>query len=196
VIEGGCSDGSKPGVGSPRDGKRFESTVLIHLDAAYNLARWLTRNERDAEDVVQEACLRALKYLDGFKGGNSRAWFLAIVRNTYYSDLRKNRAHALDVPLDGDELFGDDIVESAWAANEDLSRSLEREDARRVINEALDRLPQEFREVIVLRELEELSYQEIARVAEIPLGTVMSRLSRARKFLCQELQRAGIEEGE
>jgi RNA polymerase sigma factor (sigma-70 family) len=175
------------------DGKRFESTVLIHLDAAYNLARWLTRNERDAEDVVQEACLRALKYLDSFKGGNSRAWFLAIVRNTYYSDLSKNRAQSLTVPLDGDVIPSDATVENGWAVNEDLSRSLEREDARRVIGQALERLPEEFREVIVLRELEELSYQDIAKIAEIPLGTVMSRLSRARKFLCQELRRIGIE---
>ena len=175
---------------SPTDGKRFESIVLIHLDAAYNLARWLTRDERDAEDVVQEACLRAFRFLDGFKGGNSRAWFLAIVRNAYYSGLKKNRAQALNVPLD-DEANVADAVGNGWTANEDLARSLEREDARRLVCEALDRLPQEFREVVVLRELEELSYQEIARIAQIPLGTVMSRLSRARKLLCRELQRAG-----
>lgn len=181
----------KPSAESPIDGKRFESTVLIHLDAAYNLARWLARDERDAEDVVQEACLRAFRFLDGFKGGNSRAWFLAIVRNTYYSGLKKNRAQALNVSLDGEGNIADVAIGNEWAVNEDLARSLEREDARRLVSEALDRLPEEFREVVVLRELEELSYQEIARIAQIPLGTVMSRLSRARKLLCQELQRAG-----
>src|SRR5688572_32364677 len=81
----------RPGTDSSADGKRFDNTVMIHLDAAYNLARWLTRDEGDAEDLVQEACLRALRYLDGFRGGNSRAWFLAIVRNTHYSALKKNR---------------------------------------------------------------------------------------------------------
>lgn len=163
---------------------------MIHLDAAYNLARWLTRDERDAEDVVQEACLRAFKFLDGFRGGNSRAWFLAIVRNTYYSGLKKNRSQSLNVPFDEEGTQAEDAGNSGWGAaeSEDVASGLEREDARRVVRQALDRLPEEFREIIVMRELEELSYQEIAKIAQIPLGTVMSRLSRGRKLLCHALQ--------
>ena len=163
---------------------------MLHLDAAYNLARWLTRNERDAEDVVQEACLRAFKFLDGFRGGNSRAWFLAIVRNTYYSGLKKNRFQALNVPFDEDGIQANNTVISGWATSEseDVASGLEREDAKRLVRQALDQLPGEFREIIVLRELEELSYQEITKIAQIPLGTVMSRLSRGRKLLFQTLQ--------
>jgi len=179
-----------PSAGSPFDGQRFENTVMLHLDAAYNLARWLTRNERDAEDVVQEACLRAFKFLDGFRGGNSRAWFLAIVRNTYYSGLKKNRLQALNVPFDEDGIQANNTVISGWATSEseDVASGLEREDAKRLVRQALDQLPGEFREIIVLRELEELSYQEITKIAQIPLGTVMSRLSRGRKLLFQTLQ--------
>ena len=163
---------------------------MFHLDAAYNLARWLTRNERDAEDVVQEACLRAFKFLDGFRGGNSRAWFLAIVRNTYYSGLKKNRLQALNVPYDEDGIQANNTVIPGWAASEseDVASGLEREDAKRLVRQALDQLPEEFREIIVLRELEELSYQEISKIAQIPLGTVMSRLSRGRKLLFHTLQ--------
>jgi RNA polymerase sigma factor (sigma-70 family) len=163
---------------------------MIHLDAAYNLAHWLARDERDAEDVVQEACLRAFKFLDRFRSGNSRAWFLAIVRNTYYSSLKKNRSQMLNVPLDEDGTQVDEAADAGWAAHasEDVGRGLEREDAKRLVRQALDRLPEEFREIIVLRELEELSYQDIAKIAQIPLGTVMSRLSRGRKLLFQALQ--------
>jgi len=158
---------------------------MVHLDAAYNLALWLTRDDHHADDVVQESCLRALKYLNTFRGGNSRAWFLSIVRNTYYSGLKKSRPEALNVPLDEEGSQADGAIEPGWPAAEgdDVSRGLERDDARRLVNQALERLPQEFREIIVLRELEDLSYQEIARIAQIPLGTVMSRLSRARKLL-------------
>jgi RNA polymerase sigma-70 factor (ECF subfamily) len=169
---------------------RFETNVMIHLDAAFSLARWLTRDERDAEDLVQEACLRAFKFLGTFRGGNSRAWFLAIVRNTYYSGLKKNRSKALNVPFDEDGLQEDDAESSFWTAGdgEDPLRNLEREEAKRSIRAALDELPDEFREIIFLREFEELSYQDIARIAQIPVGTVMSRLSRARKLLYRALQ--------
>jgi RNA polymerase sigma-70 factor (ECF subfamily) len=172
-------------------GTRFESCVVIHLDSAYNLARWLTRDERNAEDLVQEACLRAFKFLETFRGGNSRAWFLAIVRNTYYSDRKKNRGQALNVPFNEDGLDDDDSTNDFWAVgdSEDPVRGVEREEAKRLVHEALDALPEEFREVIVLRELEDLSYQEIARIMQIPLGTVMSRLSRARKLLYRAVQR-------
>ena len=163
---------------------------MMHLDAAYNLALWLTRDGHQADDVLQEACLRALKYLDTFRGGNSRAWFLSIVRNVYYDGLKKRRPEALNVPLDGDGNQTNGPSDADWLTNEadDVSRGLERDDARRVVNQALDRLPPEFREIIVLRELEDLSYQEIARIAHSPLGTVMSRLSRGRKLLCAALR--------
>lgn len=163
---------------------------MAHLDAAYNLARWLTRNERDAEDAVQDACLRAFRFLETFRGGNSRAWFLAIVRNACYSAGAKTRSQALNVPLEADDLEQDDGAAGFWAASDagDPVRSIEREEAKRLVRKALDRLPEEFREVIVLRELQDLSYQDIARVAQIPLGTVMSRLSRARKLLYQAIR--------
>ena len=164
---------------------QFEQTVLGHLDAAYNLARWLTRDDVDAQDVVQEACLRAFQYYDGFRGGDSRAWLLAIVRNTCYSWLHKNRAHEL---LSFDEELSD--VESDATPEEKL---LERID-QQALRQALEELPAEFREVIILRELEDLSYKEIAHIAAIPLGTVMSRLARARKQLQQRLARSETRE--
>jgi len=175
--------------------QRFESTVLVHLDAAYNLARWITRDERDAEDLVQEACLRALKFLDSFRGGNSRAWFLTIVRNTYYSGVKKNQSQALNVQFEEDGSQADEAAYAEWTTNESegVGRGLESEDAKRLVGQALNQLPEEFREIIVLRELEDLSYQDIARIAQIPLGTVMSRLSRARKLLIRAVQRVGLE---
>jgi len=171
----------------PSKAKRFEQLFVAHLDSAYDLARWLTRDERNAEDVVQEACLRAFKFLDGFHGDNARVWLLAIVRNTYYTWLRKNQYQALNVPLD--EEGGDGALLEIDGGNP-VDELLQQKDARRLINSALEQLPPEFREVIVLRELEDLSYKEIAAVADIPLGTVMSRLARARKLLLQHLQQA------
>jgi len=170
-------------------GKRYEQTVIAHLDAAYNLARWLTRDERDAEDVVQEACLRAFRFLNTFHGGNARAWLLSIVRNTYYSTLKKNRSQDLNVPFD-DEAQSADAADCEWAvsADDDLERGIEREEAKRLVRRALDQLPEEYREVIVLRELEDLAYHEIAKITDVPLVTVMSRLSRARKMLSYTLQ--------
>jgi RNA polymerase sigma-70 factor (ECF subfamily) len=169
--------------------KRFEQIFVQHLDAAYNFARWLTRNERTAEDVVQEACLRAFKSLDSFQGESARAWLFAIVRNTYYTWFTKNKAEGTSVPFD------EDSMSAGGAASAELEsplgsidRLMQQRDARRLVNAALDRLPEEFREVIVLRELEDLSYKEIAVIARVPLGTVMSRLARARKLLLQHLR--------
>jgi RNA polymerase sigma-70 factor (ECF subfamily) len=150
----------------------FEQAILPHLDAAYNLARWLTRNDHDAEDVAQEACLRAMRFFDGFHGGSVRPWLLTIVRNTYLTWLQKNRGKET-APLE------DEAASGAANPEEEL---LERVDAQS-LRQALDALPAEYREVIVLRELEELSYKEIADVAGIPIGTVMSRLARARRRL-------------
>lgn len=169
--------------------RRFEEIFASHLDAAYAFARWLTRDERNAEDVVQEACLRAFKSLDGFHGGNGRAWLLAIVRNTYYTWLKKRRVEALSVSFDEDTMDGGELA-ALEAPGSAVDALLQQQDARRLVNAALEQLPEEFREVIVLRELEDLSYKEIAAIAGIPLGTVMSRLARGRKLLLQHLRHA------
>src|SRR2546421_1966382 len=168
---------------------RFEKIFKVHLDAAYNFARWLTRDERNAEDVVQEACLRAFKSLDSFHGENGRAWLLAIVRNTYYTWFRRNQAQPPSVPFDEETMTADSSeLADLESPHGSVDQALQQQDARRLVNAALEQLPEEFREVIVLRELEELSYKEIAAIARIPLGTVMSRLARARKLLLQHLQ--------
>ncbi len=164
---------------------QFEQTVLEHLDAAYNLARWLTRDDRDAEDVVQEAYLRAFQFFDSFHGGNSRAWLLTIVRHTCYTWLRKNRPPET---LSFDEEL--DSVESGVSAEERLLQNVDRQ----LLRQALEELPVEFREVIVLRELEGLSYKEIAGIAGVPMGTVMSRLARARHRLQDRLTQKIAEE--
>jgi RNA polymerase sigma factor (sigma-70 family) len=156
----------------------YEEALLPHLDAAYNLARWLTRDERDAEDVVQEACLRALRHFGAFKGGDARPWLLAIVRNTYYTWIQRNRIPQALTPLDEEQ---DAQVSDAL----DPEMLLLKETERQLLRRALRKLPTEFLEVIVLREFEELSYQQIADLVQIPLGTVMSRLARARRRLAQ-----------
>ncbi len=163
---------------------RFEETVLPHMDAAYNLARWLTRDDGDAQDLVQEAYLRAFRYFDSFRGGNSRAWTLKIVRNTFYTLRRRQDREPAAAP--DDELFE---VECETCDPETVALASA---DRQLLLQAVEELPVEFREVIVLRELEELSYKEIAAIAGVPLGTVMSRLARARKQLQQRLTgRAG-----
>ena len=167
--------------------RRFEQIFTPHLDAAYDFARWLTRDERNAEDVVQEACLRAFKSLDGFHGDTARAWLLAIVRNTYYTWFSKNKADDANLPLD-EELADGEASATMGGAIESIERVLQQRDARRLVNAALERLPEPFREVIVLRELEDLSYKEIATIANVPIGTVMSRLARARKLMLGLLQ--------
>jgi RNA polymerase sigma-70 factor (ECF subfamily) len=162
--------------------ERFEQAVLPHLDAAYNLARWLTRHDQDAEDVVQEAYLRAFKFFGGFHGQDARAWLLAVVRNTCYTWLKQNRPRASTTSFD-EERHG--------AACEALNPEalLLRQGDRELLRAALEELPVEAREVLVLRELEGLSYKEIALIVDIPLGTVMSRLTRARQRLHDELSR-------
>ena len=164
----------------------FAQIALPHLDVAYNLARWLTRDEHLAEDVVQEAYLRAFRFFSSFRGGDGKAWLLAIVRNTFYSMRKRDHAH-LHEPFD--EELHDGAVE-AGAQNGDPEALLMRSAGGQIIREAMDALPAEFREVLVLREIEELSYKDIALVAEVPVGTVMSRLARARKLLRRQLERA------
>jgi RNA polymerase sigma factor (sigma-70 family) len=166
---------------------RFEEIALPHLRAAYNLARWLLRNDQDAEDVVQEAYLRAFKFFGGYRGGDSRTWLLTIVRNSCYSWLQRNRAREL---LDSiDESHEEAIVDFA---NPELR--LVRDADAQMVREALADLPLEFREVMVMREIEELSYKQISAIADLPIGTVMSRLGRGRKRLHSLLAtRMGIE---
>ena len=160
---------------------RFRQAILPHLDAAYNLARWLVRNEHDAQDLAQEACLRALTFFHGFHGEDGRSWLLTIVRNTCYTWLRKNRAQDLQPDLD--------VVPSQQPNPE--QQHLRKANAE-ALEKALDRLPAEFREVLVLRELEGMSYKQLAGMLEIPMGTVMSRLARARKRLLELLQESGV----
>ena len=167
---------------------RFEQLILPHLDAAYNLARWLTHNDQDAQDMVQEACLRAFRFFQGFRGGDSRVWLLTIVRNTCYTWLQQRRLDEQTTPFD-EELHD---IESEVFNPEVLH--LRRIDQQR-LREALEALPIEFREVMVLRELEEMSYRDISTIAHIPLGTVMSRLARARKQLQRYLAKQTNEEG-
>ena len=154
---------------SSGDAGSFEQVVLPHLDAAYNLARWLVRNSHDADDIVQEAYLRAFRFFGGFHGGNARAWLLKIVRNTSYTFLETNRPVDLGVALL-------QAVES------------------RMLRDALEQLPVQFREILILRELEGMSYKEIAAITEVPIGTVMSGLARARAQLKKSLLRAKEQE--
>ncbi|GHO85837.1 sigma-70 family RNA polymerase sigma factor [Dictyobacter formicarum] len=167
---------------------RFEQLILPHLDAAYNLARWLTHNDQDAQDMVQEACLRAFRFFQGFRGGDSRVWLLTIVRNTCYTWLQQRRLYEQTTPFD-EELHDRESEEF----NPEVLH-LRRINQQR-LREALEALPIEFREVMVLRELEEMSYRDISIIAHIPLGTVMSRLARARKQLQHYLAKQTNEEG-
>ena len=162
--------------------RRFESLALPHLDAAYNLARWLTRNDHDAQDVVQEACLRAMRYFGSFRGEQARPWLLQIVRHTCYAWLRENRPVEM-VALDEDDAAWS---EAAPASEEPPAIALRNAD-RALINQAIAALPIAYREVLVLRDLEDLSYKDIARIADLPIGTVMSRLARSRALMRQAL---------
>ncbi len=154
----------------------FEAVVLPHMRAGYNLARWLLRNDHDAEDVTQEAIVRAFRFFDGFSGDNPRAWLLTVVRNSAYTFLQQNRARELDTEFD-------EVLHSEPDTSETPEVLVLRSAQQRFLNEAVEALPVEFREAFVLREMEGLSYKEIADVARIPIGTVMSRLSRARRQL-------------
>ncbi len=158
----------------------FEQAILPHLDAAYSLARWLTATNQDAEDVLQEACVRAVRFFPGYLGGSPRAWLLAIVRRTCYTWLAKrNREH------DSTTVEFDEELHSGRSEATDPEVLLLRQADREMLRQGLAELPVEFREVIVLREFEQLSYKEIAAIAEIPVGTVMSRLARGRQQLQQ-----------
>ena len=159
------------------DHARFEEMVLPHLNAAYNLARWLARDVNDAEDVVQDACMRALKYVGSLHGDDARAWFLTIVRHAFYDWCKRNRP--AEIAWDD----GTAIDSAVDPAAVDPEQAFLRIAESKALADAIAALPLGYREVLVLRELEELSYKEIARVADIPIGTVMSRLARARGLL-------------
>jgi len=154
----------------------FERQVLPHLDAAYNLARFLLRNDQDAEDVVQDAAVRAFRFFESFRGENSRAWFLSIVRNTAFTALKRSRMDEETVVFD-EELHGGQIPPL------DPGVALDRAHDRQTVRATIEQLPAEFREAITLRELEGMSYKEIADIAGVPIGTIMSRLARARRQL-------------
>jgi RNA polymerase sigma-70 factor (ECF subfamily) len=172
----------------PHTLRRFEEAILPHMDAAYNLARWLTRDDHDAEDLVQESYLRAFKFFGSFHGANARGWLLTIVRNTCYTWFRENRAEELATSFNED-------IHSTEADPFDPQKLLLQRESSQLLRQALDELPLEFREVLILRELEGLSYKEIAVIADLPPGTVMSRLARARTRLKQCLSRLINKEG-
>jgi len=186
---------SKPAVGAARHAdamRRFNQCVLPHLDAAYNLARWLTGNVSDAQDVTQEALLRAFRFVDGFHGSDARAWLLTIVRHAAYSWLERHRPQQLaavpETALDAAEQSG--AIEPAPSPENVLND----QHTHALLLELMNELPLPFREVLVLREVEELSYREIAAVTDLPIGTVMSRLARARLQMRAAWTRRGLEE--
>jgi RNA polymerase sigma factor (sigma-70 family) len=157
---------------------KFDKIVLPHLTSAYNLARWLLRSDSDAEDAVQEACVRAYQHFAEFRGIDARPWLLAIVRNAAYTALRKNRSAHEDMSLD-DLIDSPKLIGNVSAAETVALESITLQE----LHSSVDRLPNEFKEVVVLRDIEGFSYAEIADITNLPIGTVMSRLSRARKRL-------------
>lgn len=154
----------------------FERTMLPHLNAAFNLARWLTRNQQDAEDIVQESYLRAYRFFDGFKGGDGKGWLLAVVRNTFLTWAKSEKGDKQMVAFD-------EAVHDGGQEEPNAETRLVRNAGVGSLRECVEALHSEYREVLVMRELEDMSYREISEAAAIPLGTVMSRLSRARKLL-------------
>ena len=164
--------------------RRFELLALPHLDAAFNLARWLAGNTADAEDVVQEAYLRAFRYFDAYQGGNFRVWLLTIVRNSFFTWAKENRSSRLVFHAETPTGDTAETETTAWGAppRDPEALLMERIDSQ-TLPRLMERLPAEYREVLLLREIEDLSYKEIAEVSSVPIGTVMSRLARARVAL-------------
>ena len=164
----------------------FEEIILPHLNSAYNLARWLTQNEHDAQDVVQESYLRAFRFFDGYHGGEPKAWLLAVVRNTCHTWRRREKREVTKVLFDEADHTPNLDAPNAEARLVEATKM-------NTLRHCIEALPAEFREVLVMRELEEMSYQQVAEVANLPVGTVMSRLSRARKRLeeCARRHKSG-----
>lgn len=173
--------------------RRFEQQALVHLNAAYNLARWLLRDDYAAEDVVQESFLRALKYYDSLRGADIKPWLLSIVRNTCYTWLQANKRGRETLSFD-EERDSEEQMLGLARAEDNPEALLTRKQESAQLRLAIEGLPVVFREALILRELEELSYEEIAMVMSIPLGTVMSRLARARAMLRIALQRTTAED--
>jgi RNA polymerase sigma factor (sigma-70 family) len=173
------------------DAARFEEMVMPHMDAAHNLARWLCGNSHEAEDVTQEAFLRAFRFFGTFRGEDARAWILKIVRNTYYTHLRRVRSRDESTEFEEElhSIAGDDSIPAMGRADMNPESILARVDDLKLLDRALEALPTEFRAALVLRELEDLSYKQIAEALEVPIGTVMSRLARARRLLMASFQR-------
>jgi RNA polymerase sigma-70 factor (ECF subfamily) len=171
------------GILTPPD---FEQVFLPHLDAAYNLARWLLRNDQDAEDAVQEAYLRACKAFPRFRGGDGKAWLMTILRNVCYTMIKKLRSHETPEPFD-EELH-------QIAGESEMQEALRQKANAESLRCALEKLPDEFREIVVLHDLEGFAYKEIAAIVGIPIGTVMSRLARARGRLRAEIVAANAKE--
>jgi len=164
--------------------RQFESVILPHLDAAYTLARYLLRDEHDAQDAVQDAALRAFRHFATYRGGDARAWFLTVVRNACFSAMRARRTEPANPDL---------AIDASMAVEPRATDALAIEQSEMdAVRRAVAALPVEFREVVVLRELHEMSYAEISTIVEVPIGTVMSRLSRGRRLLAQQL--GGIKE--
>ena len=165
---------------APRSLEQLEALILPHLDDAYTLARYLLRDEHDAQDAVQDAALRAVRYAEGFRDGDARAWFLVIVRNCCLTRRKRRKTEPLTISIGGDDAPA--LADSRGADELAIQRS-----TREALARAVSALPVEFREVIVLREIQQLSYAQISDVVGVPIGTVMSRLSRARKRLAVAL---------
>jgi len=159
---------------------KFESAVLEHLDAAHNLARWLTRNDQDAQDVVQESCMNALRAFDSFRGGDFRVWFLAIVRNTSFTLLRRRKSSSGPASQESLEVGAE--IAADCEVYDPQAIAIRAADAE-LVRRAIAALPDALRETLVLREMEGLSYKEIGKIAGVPIGTVMSRLARGRMQL-------------
>lgn len=172
---------------------RFNEIMLPHLDAAFNLARWLSGSATDADDIVQEAYLRAFRFFSGYDGDNPRAWMLAIVRNAWFTDWRRHRQHSNTVSYDESHDGAQQLDGWDDSSGDDPERLALRHEDGELVHRALASLSVEYREVIVLRELEDLSYRDVAAIAGIPIGTVMSRLSRARRQLCAAVREAQME---
>jgi RNA polymerase sigma-70 factor (ECF subfamily) len=179
-MENERTEGAKIRTIYPEDQGRklrlFEECILPHLDAAYNLARWMTQNDHDAQDIVQESYLRAFRFFDGYKVGAGKSWLMAIVRNTFLTWRRREKRDVKNEPFD-------EAIHTAKDSSPNQEKRLLDASRTMVLRNCIELLPVEFREVIVMRDMEEMSYREISEAAALPVGTVMSRLSRARKRL-------------
>jgi RNA polymerase sigma factor (sigma-70 family) len=183
-----CKAGHRPllcGRGNKLNSSRvsFETQVLPHLDATYRFARWLARSPEDAQDLVQEAMLRAYRGFDALRGSDAKAWLLTIVRNCHATALKQQRRRAqVPLPEEHDALDGQALISTALGPQEESIRR----DQTLTLERLIERLPEDYREVLILREIEDMDYRAIAEITQVPLGTVMSRLARARSALRQQ----------